>query len=100
KLLRLLNMCIRDIRWFSGYTRLLIERPIVISTAETRRPDRVVWTADGHIDIIDFKSGSQPAKKYRRQLVEYVTLLSGLGYRKLRAYLYYLDSGEIIEIPV
>lgn len=90
----------RASRWFSGYTRLLIERPIVISTAETRRPDRVVWTADGHIDIIDFKSGSQPAKKYRRQLVEYATLLSGLDYRKLRAYLYYLDSGEIIEIPV
>lgn len=87
-------------RWFSGYNRLLIERPIVVSTTESRRPDRVVWTADNHIDIIDFKSGSQPAKKYHRQLTEYVRLLSGLGYENLRAYLYYLDSGEIVEIHV
>ena len=87
-------------RWFDGYNRLLIERPIVISTTESRRPDRVVWTADNHIDIIDFKSGSQPAKKYRRQLTEYVRLLSGLGYENLRAYLYYLGREESGQVPV
>ena len=90
----------RAARWFDGYTRLLIERPVVLSPSESRRPDRVVWTADGHIDIIDFKSGSQPAGKYRRQLIEYARLLAELGYQNLRAYLYYLDSGEIVEFAV
>lgn len=87
-------------RWFNGYSKLFIERPIITSSTDSRRPDRVVWTADGHIDVIDFKSGSQPPSRYRKQLKNYAALLNQLGYEGIRAYLYYLDSGEIVEIEV
>ena len=84
--------------WFNGFNRLLIERPINTDTDCSRRPDRIVWTSKGTIDIIDFKSGSQKPQKYRKQLIEYKDLLQKLGYTNLHTYLYYLDSGEIIEI--
>ena len=45
--------------WFEGYKKVMIERPIAIGGDDSRRPDRVVWTADGYIDVIDFKSGNQ-----------------------------------------
>ncbi len=85
-------------RWFNGYEKIMIERPISIGGDDSRRPDRVVWTADGHIDVIDFKSGSQKPARYRKQVKEYMTLLTSLTDRKVRGYLYYLDSGDIVEI--
>lgn len=85
-------------KWFKGYEKIMIERPISIGGDDSRRPDRVVWTADGHIDVIDYKSGSQKPSRYRKQVKEYVTLLSSLTDRKVRGNLYYLDSGDIVEI--
>lgn len=86
-------------RWFDGYRKVMIERPIAIGGDDSRRPDRVVWTADGHIDVIDFKSGNQKPQRYIRQVREYVGLLSMLGYKNVRGFLYYLDTGQIVEIP-
>lgn len=88
----------RASRWFEGYTRLLSERPIALSGDHTKRPDRVVWTADGHIDVIDYKSGSQNPKKYFKQVRGYKDLLNSIGYERVRGFLYYLDSGEIVEV--
>ncbi|MCM1356546.1 MAG: UvrD-helicase domain-containing protein [Staphylococcus sp.] len=85
-------------RWFNDYKRVLIERPIAIGGDDTRRPDRVVWTADGHIDIIDFKSGSQDPRRYMKQVREYITLYESIGHSGVRGYLYYLDSGRIVEV--
>ncbi|MCM1076769.1 MAG: UvrD-helicase domain-containing protein [Bacteroides sp.] len=88
----------RATRWFDGFEKVMIERPIAIGGDDSRRPDRVVWTADGFIDIIDFKSGTQKPQRYMKQINEYVSLLSGLGYANVRGFLYYLDSGQIVEV--
>ncbi len=88
----------RVARWFDGYKRLLIERPIAIGMSETRRPDRIVWTADGEIHIIDYKSGEQPPQRYKKQVKEYVDILTGLGYENVTGYLYYLDTGTIVKV--
>lgn len=85
-------------RWFEGYTRLLTERPIITGADRSCRPDRVVWTADGSIDVVDFKSGNQPPKRYLSQVRGYVSLLSSIGYENVHGYLYYLDSGKIIKV--
>lgn len=84
--------------WFEGYKKVMIERPIAIGGDDSRRPDRVVWTADGHIDVIDFKSGNQKPQRYIKQIKEYVGLLSMLGYKNVRGFLYYLDTGQIVKI--
>ncbi len=88
----------RAARWFDGFEKVMIERPIAIGRDDSRRPDRVVWTADGYIDVIDFKSGTQKPQRYTKQVNEYVGLLTGLGYENVRGFLYYLDSGQIIEV--
>lgn len=88
----------RAAQWFSGYRKVLIERPIALGPDTTERPDRVVWTADGHIDVIDFKSGSQKPRSYVKQVNGYINLLTATGLRNVRGFLYYLDSGKIIEI--
>lgn len=85
-------------RWFDGFRKVMIERPIAIGGDDSRRPDRVVWTADGYIDVIDFKSGTQKPQRYMKQVREYTGLLTELGYEKVRGFLYYLDSGQIVEI--
>ena len=85
-------------RWFNGYEKVMIERPISIGGDDSRRPDRVVWTADGYIDIIDFKSGTQKPQRYMKQVREYVGLMRELGHENVRGFLYYLDSGQIVEV--
>ncbi|MDE5649840.1 MAG: PD-(D/E)XK nuclease family protein, partial [Duncaniella sp.] len=75
----------------------LIERPIAIDKEMTRRPDRVVWTCNGEVNVIDYKTGSQSPEKYRKQVKEYVTILNSLGYENVTGYLYYLDSGKIVR---
>lgn len=84
-------------KWFMGYKRLLIERPISMADDSVRRPDRVVWTGDGEIHVIDFKSGNQPPEKYRKQVNGYVSILTSLGYKNVSGYVYYLDSGRIVK---
>lgn len=87
-------------RWFEGFTRVMTERPIAIGPDGTdhRRPDRVVWTADGHVDVIDYKSGEERPKSHHRQVAFYMAQLRRLGYRNVRGYLWYLDSGEIVTV--
>lgn len=89
-------------RWFHGFERLLTERPIVLSNGETRRPDRVVWTPEGVIEIVDYKFGEVPEPgdktdtKYRAQVAEYKRY-----YRQMyplsivRGYLWYPESSTI-----
>lgn len=87
----------RVYEWFNGYKRILIERPIAMDKEMTRRPDRVVWTCNGEVNVIDYKTGSQAPEKYKKQVREYVTILSSLGYENVSGYLYYLDSGKIVR---
>ncbi|MCM1521156.1 MAG: UvrD-helicase domain-containing protein [Muribaculaceae bacterium] len=84
--------------WFNGFKRALREREVMTDKGEIKRFDRVVWTSDGQIHLIDYKTGSQPPKRYRRQLQGYLNFFKSIGYPGVRAFLYYLDSGEIIEI--
>lgn len=89
------------IPWFSGFKRFMAERPIVTGAdADLRkRPDRVVWTADGHVDVIDYKSGEEHKNSYRKQVAGYMRQLRQLGYRQVRGFIWYLDTGEIISVP-
>lgn len=84
--------------WFSGFSRIAVERPILLEDGKTVRPDRVVWTADGHVDVVDYKFGGE-YKKYERQVSNYVNMLRAMGERNVRGFLWYLDSGKVKEVP-
>ncbi len=101
-------------RWFDGYDRVMIEQPIYVGdthdrTHETRRPDRVVWTADGAIDVIDYKTGHLPEDpaerkaligKYSRQVRRYMDHISRTSANgvPVRGYIWHLDSSMILEV--
>lgn len=84
--------------WFDGFKRVLIEREVVTESGETKRFDRVVWTAGGEIHLIDYKSGNQSPDKYRKQIKGYIDFFHSMGYPCVRGFLYYLDTGKVIEI--
>lgn len=90
--------------WFSGFVRLINERPVVIMSEGkgpvSQRPDRVVVNTDGSVDIVDYKFGGRDDSRYRRQMKGYVGLYKSLGYTTVRAHLWYVKLGEIVDIPV
>lgn len=88
--------------WFNGYRRLLTERTFVAAGDDDirhYRPDRIVWTADGHIDIVDYKFGEEESSRYLRQVGRYVHYVSGMfpGV-DVRGYLWYPLQCTIIEV--
>ncbi len=84
-------------QWFEGYKRVLCERPLIVDGVD-RRPDRVVWTADGHIDVIDYKFGAEQPAKYARQVRTYMKALTDLGHTGVRGFIWYVDSGRIVPV--
>ena len=81
--------------WFSGMGEVKTEVVVLPKDGETKRMDRVV--IDGkNAKVIDFKSGF-PKPEDNRQLKEYASLLSEMGY-EVEGYLLYLKSGEVRKI--
>lgn len=60
------------------------------------RPDRVVAMPDKTY-LLDYKFGA-PRKEHERQMRVYAELLSSMGYPDIRAFLWYVSSGELVEV--
>lgn len=92
-------ICRPELRqWFENTRRILCERPILFPNGGTMRPDRIVWTADGHIDIIDYKSGEIRSDDYHHQIINYADALRSMGYDNIRGFLWYLNDCEIVRV--
>lgn len=88
----------RTYRWFNDFKRVLCERPILCGSDKEMRPDRVVWTADGNVEVIDYKFGEEHPDDYAEQVSKYMTALSDAGYQNVKGYLWYPNTSTIIEI--
>ncbi len=97
-----LNDAVADERvsqWFDGFERVVAERSIVLKGKEAvYRPDRVVWTAAGTVDVVDYKFGDEHKSQYEKQVKNYMKLLSEMGNEHVRGFLWYVDKGKIVEI--
>ena len=79
-------------RWFDGTGKIFNERAIIGGELETsRRPDRVIFYPDDHIEVVDYKSGEE-RKAHRHQVREYMELLRQMGYTEVSGYLCYLHE--------
>lgn len=100
--LEILSKVIVDDRvslWFNNYEKVLLEQSITLKNAEgTYRPDRVVWTSQGTIDVIDYKFGEEHKEQYQKQVKNYMNLLTDMGYQAVRGFLWYVEKGKIVEI--
>ena len=85
-------------KWFSGFRRLLNERPLT-APASIRRPDRVVWLPDGEIHVVDYKFGLHDSPAYYEQVRDYIGLIEGaFPSAKVRGFLWFPTRGRIIEV--
>lgn len=89
----------RAARWFEGYSRVVNERTIMLPDGSHYRPDRVVWTDDGTIEVIDYKFGAEHHEKYLRQVKRYTGFLQEIyPDANVKGYLWYPDKKIIIDI--
>lgn len=88
------------VRWFEGCRRVVAERTIIDKmSGRHTRPDRVVWTADGHVDVVDFKFGdSANSEKYLSQVRGYVKRMRQARYSNVRGYLWYPLENLILTV--
>lgn len=75
----------------------LSEQTIINSRGESYRPDRVL-IGDDQVLVIDFKFTGEPKPQHYKQVDEYRSLLAEMGYRNIRAYLYYGYLKELKEV--
>ena len=85
--------------WFDGTGEVFNERAIIGGQLKTsRRPDRVIfYPDDGHIEVIDYKSGEERTA-HHRQVREYMSLLHQMGYTNITGYLcYFRNEGPLLR---
>lgn len=84
-------------KWFpQNPDALYNEASIIDVDGSVYRPDRVVVT-DGEVKVIDYKFGEHH-RKYERQVKRYMDMWRRMGYKNVSGFLWYLDSGNIVEL--
>ena len=82
-------------QWFDPHWKVFNECSIITASGEYR-PDRVITDGKQTI-VIDFKFGS-PHDGYKRQVRNYMNLLSRMGYPDVQGYLWYVSQSSIIKV--
>jgi hypothetical protein len=83
--------------WFPSDRKCIYnEMSLMDVGGQEYRPDRVL-VVDGEVVIIDYKFGEHH-KKYERQVKQYASLWGRMGYEKIKAFLWYVQAGEVIEV--
>jgi ATP-dependent exoDNAse (exonuclease V) beta subunit len=86
-------------RWFVNHKRALTESSIYeIQQDKVLRPDRIVFTEDGAIEIVDYKFTQGISESHNAQVAEYIDELTKMGYTNVRGYLWYPEKGEVIAV--
>ena len=88
---------VQDRGWYLG-GEILNEVSLINSDGNIYRPDRVVLK-DGKVVIIDYKFG-EPDNRYAGQLRRYADIWRRMGYEKIETYLWYVISGDIVEVDL
>lgn len=95
-------------KWFDKDLDVITERTILCSDDKNRRPDRIVVSKEGDLEVIDYKFGEQLNDNYNTQQVRrYIKLLREINaedgspkYRSVRGYLWYVSLGIVKEIKL
>ncbi len=82
--------------WFKAGLIIIKETDILLPSGSTKRPDRIIMIDDRAI-IVDFKFGIEKPG-YINQVNNYRKLMNEMGYKKVEAYLWYVDINKIITV--
>ncbi|WP_405611364.1 UvrD-helicase domain-containing protein [Polaribacter sp. Asnod1-A03] len=83
------------IEYFSENVVVFNEREIVDVDNQIMIPDRLVFTNDKEVTIIDYKTGSQ-SKEYHQQLLKYERVLNSIGLNVFEKILIYVNENITI----
>jgi ATP-dependent helicase/nuclease subunit A len=97
ELLLLKLKSVRDRHWFDGTYVHHNESTIIDSDGDMYRPDRVMIKGDSAV-IVDYKFGVIRSNKYIRQVENYKSLMSRMGFGDVTGYIWYLEDNNILEI--
>lgn len=81
---------------FNNAIELLSEQSILIDSQTTKRPDKIILKEQETI-VIDYKTGSAKPN-HTLQMTEYISLFNKMNYPKVKGYIYYSTTNELIEI--
>ena len=83
--------------WFPENPDMVYNEASIIDTdGKIYRPDRVVLS-DGQVSIVDYKFGEHH-NSYARQIAGYVDIWKKRGYNQVHAYLWYVQTGEVMDL--
>lgn len=84
-------------KWFDGSGKLLVEKRLLTSGGEVKRPDRVVIHGKC-ATVIDYKFGESGfIDDHRRQVVQYVDIFKQMGY-STDGYLWYVIDNVVKKV--
>jgi ATP-dependent helicase/nuclease subunit A len=83
--------------WYSNRYKLFSECSILSPGSngklQLKRPDRVMLEGND-VQVVDFKFG-KPAPSHRKQVQEYMQLLTGMGHTNVKGFLWYVDENRV-----
>ena len=83
--------------FYSGELEVFNEREIITESAKIIIPDRLIVQKNGHMVIIDYKTG-QPDQRYHHQLQNYAATIEKMGYHVEKKILIYIYPELTIKI--
>lgn len=76
--------------WFRPDCKIYAERAIYSAyTDDIFRPDRIVVYPDGSATVVDYKFTSEARPSHFTQVENYLTLMRGLGFSRVKGFLWY-----------
>lgn len=88
---------VADFGWFSGYKRVMSRKRFITRKGYTTTADRVVWTADGHVDIIDYRFGEED-ERHKSHMSILKNIMSTHTREPIRGFVWYLDKNKLIRV--
>ncbi|MDR0395462.1 MAG: UvrD-helicase domain-containing protein [Tannerella sp.] len=81
--------------WFDGSMQVINEAEILSGEGISQRPDRIMIHENGHVVVVDYKSGEHKEVRHHRQIKKYMSLIREMGYPDIEGYLWYITLNEI-----
>ncbi len=92
--------------WFDGYTRLLLVPEIFagnLPKIRRWRPDRIVWRADGFVDVVECCTDGLPDTQLatlRAKVASVMRQLAAMGHTGIRGFLWNIDTASAMRVTL
>lgn len=83
--------------WFTDKYKILTEQTILLAKGKTCIPDRIMIDNSKNIILVDYKF-ADAIPEHSKQIKFYKNTLLNMGYKKVKMYLLYGNTEEVIEI--